>query len=733
MLPPLVVLAALSGAPPALPAPDTIPLAAGLVITRSVVVRPGVYRLRPAGSDSVVIRVRGSGIAVDLAGAVLVGTDEDAPPNQAAGIGILVEGGRDITIRHGRVRGYRIGILARGTRDLHLHDNDVSHNWRPRLWSGGGHESLVDWLYFHQNEKDEWLRYGSGIFLMDVRGGEVRGNTARQGMNGLQLVRSERLRIWNNDFTYLSGLGIGLYRSSRNIIMHNRLDYCVRGYVHGAYRRGQDSAALLLYEQSSHNVVAYNSMTHSGDGVFLWAGQSTMDTGKGGANDNLFYGNDVSFAVANGIEATFSRNRFIHNFSEGSEYGLWGGYGWGSEIRDNLFKGNVTGVAIEHGQDNVITGNSFHGDGTAIRLWWNRLEPSDWGYPKHRDTRSRGYRIEGNFFAGNRVSVRLENTQGVRLARNVFALVDTVLSASGDTAGFRDLGGELPEEGRVGHRPWRPDTTDRAAPRPIPGARAPFLPAGAPRGRETILVDEWGPYDGLSPRLWPAHLTDSAYTRGPLTLRVLGPAGRWRVAGSRGLAGVSDSAGVTGDTLTVVPEPSWIADWEVELEYLAAEVVTPAGRRVPAGSPYRFRHSRFVAPVHWAVRVAAWDSASDPRTAIDAFRARLAGQALATRRDPVLDYLWYRPRLPGFPAEHFGVAADGVVDLPEGEYELVTISDDGIRVWVNDTLVVDRWGAHESEVAIAPMTGGRKRLRVEYYQVAGWVELRVEIRRRQRR
>jgi hypothetical protein len=147
---------------------------------------------------------------------------------------------------------------------------------------------------------------------------------ARRGMNGLQLVRSVQLRIWNNDFSWLSGLGIGLYRSGRNTIMHNRLDYCVRGYVHGVYRRGQDSAALLLYEQSSGNVVAYNSMTHSGDGVFLWAGQSTMDSGKGGANGNLFFGNDVSFAVANGIEATFSSNRFIANLSEGSEYGCVG-------------------------------------------------------------------------------------------------------------------------------------------------------------------------------------------------------------------------------------------------------------------------------------------------------------------------------------------------------------------------------------------------------------------------
>ena len=103
------------------------------------------------------------------------------------------------------------------------------------------------------------------------------------------LVRSDSVRVWNNVIEFNSGVGIGLYRSSDNVIMHNRASYNVRGYSHGFYRRGQDSADLLLYEQSCRNVVAYNSMTHGGDGLFLWAGQSTMDTGEGGSNDNLFY------------------------------------------------------------------------------------------------------------------------------------------------------------------------------------------------------------------------------------------------------------------------------------------------------------------------------------------------------------------------------------------------------------------------------------------------------------
>ena len=50
-----------------------------------------------------------------------------------------------------------------------------------------------------------------------------------------------------------------------------------------------------------------------------------------------------------------------------------------------------------------------------------------------------------------------------------------------------------------------------------------MLPSGALRGRSTIIVDEWGPYDYRSPKIWPAGKT----TDRPLKLRVLGPPGKW--------------------------------------------------------------------------------------------------------------------------------------------------------------------------------------------------------------
>ena len=102
---------------------------------------------------------------MDFGRAVLAGTPSGADPDAARGVAILVDGGTNITIRNAVVRGYHVAILARGTRNLRLIDNDLSGNWKPRLCSLIEHESLADWLSHHKNDKDEWLRFGAAAYL----------------------------------------------------------------------------------------------------------------------------------------------------------------------------------------------------------------------------------------------------------------------------------------------------------------------------------------------------------------------------------------------------------------------------------------------------------------------------------------------------------------------------------------------------------------------------------------
>lgn len=675
---------------------------AGLVITSSVRIAPGTWRLdAPHSPDSALIVIRGDNITVDFGGATLLGRDPGADPDAARGVAIRIDGGRNVRIRGAHIRGYRFGILARGTRNLQLIDNDLSYGWKPRLFSVVEHESLTDWLSFHRNDEGEWLRFGAAIYLDGVRGGTIRGNRAVQGMNALLMSRSDSLLVRDNVFAFNSGLGIGLFRSSHNTIVRNRVDYNVRGYSHGFYRRGQDSAGILLYEQSMRNVVAFNSATHSGDGLFLWAGQSTMDTGEGGANDNLFYANDFSFAPTNAMEATFSRNVFLANRAEGSTYGLWGGYSWESIIAGNCFAGNQWGIAIEHGQDNVIVGNRFLGDSTAIRLWANPTQPSDWGYPRNRDTRSRGYRIEGNVFADNRVRIDTAATAGVRVVAND----STTPVASCDRL------------------PPVPKEFEALVPN-IPGVpRAVPASPEAQRPRAAIVVDEWGPYDWQSPKLWPVDSTRAV----PLRLAVLGPAGTWRVVEQRGVAMVSAEDGRTGDTIAVTPHRDSLGDWRITLEYRGAATTSPRGEITAAGEPVRFSYERFEPPMHWDVRFVTWSDPTDPRTHAAAFDSLFRRGAGFARQAPRLDFMWYRPQRRELPQARWGLEATTTVRLPPGTYSLRTLSDDGIRVWVDDSLVIDNWDLHGTEVDYARLEGGVRRLRVQYFQVDGWTELRVDI------
>lgn len=666
MLNPALIVIALAMMPPAT-AQDTTTIRAGLVIARNTTFRPGAYRIQSARLDTPVITVRGSNIDLDLSGVELIGSPETAAPDRYRGVAILIDGGEHVSIRNAKIRGFKVGILARNVKDLRLSGNDVSRNWKQRLYSRVEKESLVDWMSYHHNEADEWLRYGAGIYLTDIDGGRIDGNTARQGQNGLMITRSHNLAIWNNDFSFLSSLGIGLYRVTDSKVMHNRLDWCVRGYSHGFYNRGQDSAGLLMYEQSSRNIVAYNSVTHSGDGLFLWAGQSTMDTGQGGSNDNLFYGNDFSHAPTNGIEATFSRNRFIDNRVEENWHGVWGGYSFDSLIAGNTFVRNQEAIAIEHGQNNVIAANTFTGDDLGIRLWANETQDPDWGYPRNRDTRSRDYAITANTMTGVKTPMQIIRT-------------DNVVVDSG------------------------PGPTLPAAPQRMSDGVEAMLPPGARRGREFIIVDEWGPYDWTTPKLWPAGRSDAS----PLKLRVLGPPQPWKLRRVRA-ARVSARSGSIPGEIMVTPDQRRIVDFTVTL-------------RDAAGREYSY--SRFFAPIDWKLRF--FDSSSSKTPVPDL--------ALLSAQKPVLeitadriDYLSGRAIADGLPNDHLAMIGEGVVDLPKGRFVLRTISDDGVRVWVDGKLVIDRWDVHESIVDEVPIAGGRHALRVEYFEHVGWAELRLEI------
>jgi parallel beta-helix repeat protein len=698
------------------------PLRGGMKITSSFKARKGRYNLASAGYEKPVLIITGNNITIDFNQAVLNGSLSGLP-DSFTGIAVLIKGGRNITIRNLKARGFKVALMARGVQNLVLENCDFSYNYRQHLNSTQEKEDLSDWMSYHVNEKDEWLRYGAAIYLEACTKPIVRNCRVTGGQNALMMTRCTVGSVYNNDFSYNSGIGIGLYRSSGNSFLYNKLNFNVRGYSHGVYQRGQDSAGFLVYEQSSNNLFYKNSATHSGDGFFLWAGQSTMETGKGGSNDNRIIGNDFSYAPTNGIEVTFSRNIITNNRLFECDHGIWGGYSFESMINRNSFRYNRIAVAIEHGQANDIHHNIFYQDKEAIRLWARKEQPSDWGYAKYRDTRSKGYRIAVNSFNSNPVVFNIRNTDSVIVLNNTFSNIDRMHTGDStflyiDSADQQELVYELSEQ---------PDFK-------IPDIRNPadpFKSRGLLAGRRNILMTDWGPYDFRYPLIWNSNPVDST---GIVQFELLGPAGKWRIISVKGLDSLSARSGTLPSRFTA--RKSGKNEMEIIAEYTGPAFTDVFGKNVPLNKPFRFQFRKAFLPIDFTVYWYAFDSLHNP-VSDTLYRERLATQRpFKWESADRLDYAWWGGIKMGEEVyRQFLTIAEGKADIPAGDYELSVTWDDAVRVYVDGKRILDEWVPSLYKFDESPhrkirlTLNGSPHFRVEHVELGGFATLNLKLKK----
>ena len=729
-----------------------------LNIRTNGVLELGTHHVVDVAGDGAIV-VRGAGARLDLGKTTLVGhaAGDGRDPDAYEGIGILVVDSPGAVISGGTIRGFKVAIAVRNSPGAVIEDVDVSGNFRQRLYSTVEKEDLRDWLRPHENDANEWeTKYGAGISVVDSKGAIVRRCRARNGQNGLLVTRSNEAQAYDNDFSFLSGWGIALYRTSGAAICRNRLDWCVRGYSHGVYDRGQDSSGLLVFEQCSGNTFALNSATHGGDGFFLYAGEDTLrKTGRGGSNGNVLYKNDFSHAVANAIEATFSVGNFlIENQLNDSRHGVWAGYSSETQITGNAIRDCDHGISIEHGVENKIEGNEITGCGDGVHLWWDEdpgLAETEFG--RTRDIRSRQNRIgPWNTLAGNRVDIWLQHDQSGRIVGNQFDGSPPRVRLEGSCAGLLFEGNLAPNgqlliearhEGRVrfagtesgfqepriegdGKVDVDPDDLDRVihwshppdddspvVVSSLPGVQDPFLADDALRGRRYILVDEWGPVDPRETRVFPARVEAG----GEAVLSVLGAEGRFAVTDlTEGF--VADPP--EGDLPAVVrirPKagtPGGIHSFDVTVE--------------AAGGTHRATGTLF--STEWDVRFFEWKT--DPREDPVAWSELVAGAPLhrTTTRD--LHFVWQgaAPHA-DLPADGFATVATTTLEFPAGSYTLTTISDDGIRVRVDGEVVIEDWTHHAptEHTKTLDLAQGRHTIDVEHFELDGWAALTVRLRR----
>lgn len=686
----------------------------GQVLTGEVKIKAGKYRLPDAGNDGAIL-IQGDGTVVDFQGAELVGCADRQQPDRYTGQGLVIRG-KNITLKNAKVRGYKGGIVAVGCPGLLIEDVDISGNYQKHLLSTPQAEDGSDWMFPHNNDKDEWLNnYGAGLWVKNSDGVTIRRVRARHSQNGILLSNVNNSKIYDNDCSFLSGWGLALWRSNKNVITRNAFDFCIRGYSHGVYNRGQDSAGILMFEQNSGNLIAENSVTHGGDGFFGFAGREALgeaeppagfDHTRKGNNDNLLINNDFSYAAAHGIEMTFSfGNQFIGNrMVENAICGVWGGLCQDTLIMGNTFEGNGEmgyglergGINIDSGRNNRIIGNTFKGNKAGVHLWG----------PAGKDFRERGWGkanrpasednvIAGNTFNGDQLALHLRGeNRNILFVDNKLAGVGKEIDASANS--------EVKTSGDY-RKPEVPRYEALGETRPV-GARKHLA------GRKNIIMTEWGPYDFADVLLFPTQARGGR----EVTFQVLGPSGRYSLSRVGGDVKIGPISGPLPATIQVTAPRKGFHTFEVELE--------ADGKKLSATGTLFW--------ADWDVRFFQWEK--DPREDAAAWKELIGGTPIDRRSLESIDFKWGGGRLgKDLPADKFGTVATTSVQLPKGRYRISTVSDDGIRVWVGDTLIIDDWTWHppkENNTAVE-LTAGVHPIRIEHFEIDGFAQLQFQLER----
>ncbi len=706
-----LVFNTVSAAPP-------VALQKGMVIKTSVQIKKGSYLLN--GNDSLqipVITIEGNNITVDFNNSVLQGSNDKKYPNQFYGLAILVKG-NNVTIKNAKVLGYKVGLMAKGCKNLRIEYSDFSYNYRQHLQSTWLSEDVSDWMSYHHNENDEWLRYGAGIYLKDCNNVVIQHNKITDGQCALMMTRCNDGLIVNNDFSYNSGLGIGMYRSSRNKVINNRLVFNVRGYSDGIFNRGQDSAGILVFEQCNDNTFSYNNVTYGGDGFFLWAGQTTMDSGDGGCNGNFLYKNDFSFAPTNGVELTFSSNEIRENIIKECDNGIWGGYSFNTAIEKNEISNNRVGIAIEHGQDNQLLWNKFSSNKTAISIWANKIAPSDWGYPKKKDTRSRNYYLIGNEFRNNTNLMKIVNSDTV----NICEVPDSLKSQLLFDSTVKELSISVCDISATPGYFEKLKRTDAEAMK----YRRQFNPFAKPLsgpGRKNIHITEWGPYNFSYPVIFLKKIdSNNVYHFG-----VLGAAGKWKIKNTNDVSGISATSGTFPSEITAQKTG---VDVQIEMEYAGPAFTDMFGKYQNAASPYTFSFRDYKPVINWNVNWFSWDEAHNPNKDYNSFKNFITSATpIKTETATQLNYTWWGAIGKQLPADSFATVATATINVKKGTYQLGITADDLVKVYIDGKVVIDFWDAakyvndedaHHSAIV---SLDGKHDIRIEHVENSGYATL----------
>lgn len=96
----------------------------------------------------------------------------------------------------------------------------------------------------------------------------------------------------------------------------------------------------------------------------------------------------------------------------------------------------------------------------------------------------------------------------------------------------------------------------------------------------------------------------------------------------------------------------------------------------------------------------------------------LTGSPVLTRQDKKINFLWGESSPgAGVPVDNFSVRWTNTVFFSAGKYRFTTTTDDGVRLYIDNQLVIDKWVSQSSTAHVADvnLTTGNHTIRMEYF------------------
>jgi hypothetical protein len=105
-----------------------------------------------------------------------------------------------------------------------------------------------------------------------------------------------------------------------------------------------------------------------------------------------------------------------------------------------------------------------------------------------------------------------------------------------------------------------------------------------------------------------------------------------------------------------------------------------------------------------------------------------SGSPAVVRNDAAINFNWGSGSpAPGVASDNFSVRWSASLNLVAGRYRFTVTQDDGLRLWANGVLLVDRWYDQAASTVSAEMDwpGGVMPVKVEYYEHGGLAQANV--------